>query len=82
MTELLDGAVEVRDGGAAVPAALRFDGGWREVLEVAARWRVETDWWRTPVRREYVRCLLSGGECVDVYRDLDSGGWFRVRRYD
>jgi len=63
-------------------AALRFDGGWREVLEVAARWRVETDWWRTPVRREYVRCLLSGGECVDVYRDLDSGGWFRVRRYD
>ena len=81
MTELLAGEAEVRvsDG---VPVAVRTAAGWRDVAEVAVRWRVETDWWRSAVRRDYVRCLLSDGECVDLYRDLDTGDWHWVRRYD
>ena len=82
MTELLGGAVEVRVGCQAAPTALRFDGSWRELVDIALTWRVETDWWRAPVRRDYVRCLLSGGECVDIYRDLEDGTWYWTRRYD
>jgi hypothetical protein len=82
MTELLDGAVEVRVSDQGMPQGLRSGGGWVGVDEVALVWRVETDWWRAPVRRDYVRCLLADGECVDIYRDLLSGAWFWSRRYD
>ena len=83
MTELLDGRVEVR-GDATAPTALRTESGWRRVERVAARWVVDTDWWRRPLRREYLRCLLSGGECCEIYRDLDGGAaeWSWSRRYD
>lgn len=82
MTELLDGTVEVRASSNGAPVAVRAAGRWVEVEAVALTWRVETDWWRTPVARDYVRCLLAGGECVDVYRDLQTGEWFWSRRYD
>jgi hypothetical protein len=81
MTELLEGELEVRHAETS-PMALRTTSGWREVAEVANRWRVETDWWRLPLRRDYFRCLLADGECVDVYLDLDSGCWHWSRRLD
>ena len=82
MTELLAGEVEVRVSAQGLPTALRTRSGWREVTDVALTWRVETDWWRDVVRRDYVRCLLSDGECVDVYQDLETGAWHWVRRHD
>jgi hypothetical protein len=82
VTELLDGALEVRLAANGLPAALRTPSGWRDVMEVALTWRVETDWWRAAVRRDYVRCLLAGDECVDVFLDLETGAWFWSRRYD
>lgn len=81
MTELLQGELEVRLAGGS-PVALRTRGGWREVAGVASRWRVETDWWRHAIRRDYVRCLLSDGECVDVYMDLGTSIWHWSRRHD
>ncbi len=84
MTELLEGTAEVRGEGRepGVPATVRTEAGWRRIERVATRWVVETDWWRRPVRREYVRCLLAGGECCELYRELDTDGWFWSRRYD
>lgn len=82
MTELLTGTAEVRADAGGSPSAVRVDGVWRAVREVALTWRVETDWWRTPVRRDYVRCLLSQDACVDLYRDLETGVWHWERRYD
>jgi hypothetical protein len=82
MTELLDGAAEVRTNAQGLPVALRTRTGWRRVIELALTWRVETDWWRMPIGRDYMRCLLADGECVDVYRDLHDGTWHWTRRYD
>ena len=101
MTELLSGPAEVRVDAAGELRAVRLAGGWRAVSRVANRWVVETDWWRTPVRRHYVRLLLDsrgGGrratgpgaaarrepadECVELYRDLETGDWHWSRRYD
>jgi len=82
VTELLTGDAEVRVSAQGLPSALRTRIGWREVTEVALSWRVETDWWRGSVRRDYVRCLLSDGECFDVYRDLETDAWHWVRRHD
>lgn len=82
MTELLDGAVEVRGDDPSTPAALRTAAGWRRIERVVNRWVVDTDWWRRPVRREYLRCLLEDGECCEIHRDLQEGGWTWSRRYD
>ncbi len=82
MTELLEGALEVRQDDAGAPSALRTAAGWRDVVEVASRWRVEADWWRLPVRRDYFRCLLADGECADVYLDLAAAAWHWSRRHD
>jgi hypothetical protein len=83
VTELLDAAeAEVRTGPDGGPAAVRTGGGWREVTRTVNRWVVETDWWRVPVRREYRRCLVAGGDCLELSRELDSSRWSVVRRYD
>ena len=82
VTELIEGAVEVRGGDQDTPAALRTEMGWRRIERVVTRWMVETDWWRQPVRREYLRCLLAGGECCELFHDLEGGGWCWSRRYD
>jgi hypothetical protein len=82
MTELLEGTIEVRTSADGRPVAIRNGQVWGRVAEVVNTWRVETDWWRIPVGRDYVRCLLNDGECVDLYRDLETGEWHRERRYD
>lgn len=82
MTELLDGVVEVWTGPDGVPVEIRAGARRVAVIEVVAAWRVETDWWRAPVRRDHVRCLLADGECVDLHHDLETGVWRRGRRYD
>lgn len=82
MTELLAGDVEVRTGESGVPTELRTAAGWRLVREIVNHWRVETDWWRVPLDRDYLRCLLDGGECVEIFRDAAAGSWHWSRRYD
>ena len=81
MTELLEGEVEVRMAQER-PVAVLTPAGWRDIQEIVLTWRVETDWWRAPARRDYLRCLLRGGDCVELYRDLDDGSWHWGRRYD
>jgi len=101
MTELLDGIADVRFGASGAIRAVRLAGGWSTINRVANQWLVETDWWRTLVRRHYVRLLLAGrgggrratgsgtadrreaaDECVELYRDLETGEWHWSRRYD
>lgn len=89
MTELLETPVEVRCADAGGVVAVRAPGGaWRTVERTLNRWRVETDWWREPVAREYHRCLLTpdrpagAGECVELHHDLVAGRWMLSRRYD
>lgn len=82
MTELFDLPVEVRLGGEGRVEAVRMPEGWRVVERTANRWLVDIDWWRRPVRRDYRRCVLRGGDCVELYRDLETDAWHLARRYD
>jgi len=83
VTELLDARTDVRVAADGSPTAVRTGaGGWRAVTGTVNRWIVETDWWRAPVRREYRRCLVAGGECLELCRELDTVRWWVVRRYD
>ena len=83
MTELLATAVQVRyDPEGALLAVRLPPSGWRAVERTLCRWVVETDWWATAAHRDYRRCLLAGGDCVELYCDLATGEWTVARRYD
>ncbi len=82
MTELFDLPVEVRLDAEAEVEAVRMPEGWRVVARTTNSWMVDTGWWRQRVRREYRRCLLRSGDCIELYQDLETGAWHLARRYD
>jgi len=53
MTELLAPArpVRVRVDADGVPTHLESAAGWQPVTRVLNRWRIDCDWWRSPVSR-------------------------------
>ena len=68
--------VRLADG---LPHEVRTDGKtWRRVVAVTELWEVETAWWSDrQKRRRYLRLAIAGGGSVTVYRDLQTGGWYR-----
>ena len=99
MTELLTASVRVATSPDGAPLWVRLPdgGGRRRVERVLAHWRVETDWWAaSPLRRDCWRCLLVGGDCVELACDgppvavlpgslpepPPAPVWHLLRRYD
>src|SRR5258708_4618809 len=72
-------AVETRDAG---PVRLRVDRRNLRVERVLSGWRLETDWWRAPLSREYWKLWLSGDLVCEVYQDRLDGQWKLTRWYD
>jgi hypothetical protein len=65
---------------AGQPAAVLLDGGWLRVVAVADEWRVEEEWWRTPIRRRYLVVALEDGRALTLFEDLgnlDDPRWYR-----
>lgn len=55
--------------------------GRRTAVEVCNRWRVEEDWWRAPIARDYYKVV--GPEWLAlVYLDRIEGTWHLERLYD
>jgi hypothetical protein len=46
------------------------------------RWRIDVDWWRGRVWREYFKLVTRTGLLVEVYHDLVGGQWYVQRLYD
>ncbi|MDP9326042.1 MAG: hypothetical protein M3O87_05845 [Candidatus Dormibacteraeota bacterium] len=77
------------------PRWLRLGARRHRVERVFARWRVESDWWRSPVSREYWKLALDGGAgatwseddeapglVCEVFEDRLSQAWWLSRLYD
>ena len=62
-----------RDGA---PAVLIERGHRRQVAAVQDSWRIDDEWWRTPISRRYYRVVLDDGSLYTVYEDLAAGGWW------
>jgi hypothetical protein len=71
--------VETTEG---VPARVRVESREHEVERVLARWRLEADWWRAPLSREYWKLWLRDGLVCEVYQDRLGGQWRITRWYD
>jgi hypothetical protein len=46
------------------------------------RWRVEADWWKEGVSRDYVTLRTADGLVCDVYGDRRLGTWWLQRVMD
>ena len=69
---------ELDDDGRLV--AIRWNGR-RTPVEVCNRWRVEEDWWRTPIARDYFKVV--GRDWLDlIYLDRVDDTWHLERLYD
>ncbi|KPK02163.1 MAG: hypothetical protein AMS20_12440 [Gemmatimonas sp. SG8_28] len=55
------------------PSAPLSAGRVADILEV---WRIDDEWWRTPITRRYVDVVLEGGAHVVLFEDLHTGAWF------
>ena len=85
MTRLLESPLPAHvEVTAGIPVQVTTGGDRRGVQRVCARWRVEGDWWRQPVSREYWKLELDGAEALlcDLYRDQLTGEWWLSRLYD
>ena len=68
----------VESAGGAPRRVKTDDRRWRPVEQVVDRWEVDTEWWTSgPVNRSYWQLALTDGGLLTVYRDLDTGQWFR-----
>ena len=69
---------ELDIGGRLV--AIRWNGR-REAVEVCNRWRIEEEWWRGRIARDYFKVV--GREWLAlVYLDRVDGTWHLERLYD
>ncbi|MGH9259293.1 MAG: hypothetical protein ACRD08_05230, partial [Acidimicrobiales bacterium] len=39
-------------------------------------WRIDDEWWRSPIARRYVEVMLDGGGRVVLYEDVITGEWW------
>ena len=51
----------------------------RTVETVRERWRIDDEWWRQPISREYRAVVLDDGRNVTLYHDLLDGLWYVQR---
>lgn len=74
--------IEVQADVLGTPLQLVWKGQSHIVERVARRWRVDVDWWRGRVWREYFKLTTQTGLLVVIYRDFIGDGWYLQRLYD
>jgi len=50
--------------------------GQMPVEEIRELWRIDDEWWRSPIIRCYADVVLAGGKRVILYQDLVTGDWW------
>ncbi len=82
MTRLLHAhpAIEPELDAGGTLVAIRW-AGRREPVEVCNRWRVDENWWREPIARDYFKVVGTRWLAL-IYYDRVSRSWHLERLYD
>ncbi len=48
----------------------------RRIEVVRERWRIDDEWWREPISREYLAVILDDGRVLTLYQDLSDRRWY------
>jgi hypothetical protein len=46
------------------------------VEAIRERWRIDDEWWRQAISREYRTVVLNDGRVVTLFHDLIEGAWY------
>lgn len=68
--------IQVRTDGDGLPVELHRRGKRFRVVAVRECWRIDDEWWRNPISREYFALILEDGRPIVLFRDLVAGGWY------
>jgi hypothetical protein len=83
MTRLwLVGSIITMTEHAELPAHFVWQGRVHRIQHIARRWRVDLEWWRLRIWRDYFRVTTDTGLLVVLYHDLQTGAWYVQRLYD
>ena len=84
MTRFLGGGklVDTTANGEGIPHTFFWDGDHHPVQSIADRWRVDVEWWRWRIWREYFKVTTETGLLVTIYHDLLRDQWYLQRVYD
>ena len=74
--------IEVQADAMGTPQQFTWRRQAHPVERVARRWRVDVDWWRGRVWREYFKVTTQTGLLVVIYRDFIGDTWYLPRLYD
>lgn len=61
------------------PTAVEWRGRQRRVVRILNVWRVDDEWWRNEVRRQYFELLLEGDVRLTIFEDCLTGHWYHQR---
>ena len=68
--------VSVTTDPAGLPQRVQREDGELPVEEIRELWRIDDEWWRSPIIRCYADVVLAGGKRVILYQDLVTGDWW------
>jgi hypothetical protein len=70
-------AVRVEEDPSGLPIAIKI-ARRQLVTAIEDRWRIDDEWWRSePVARLYFVVFFASGRRLIVFKDLNSGQWYR-----
>jgi hypothetical protein len=72
-------AIEAAKDG--TPAAIVWQGRYRNVTAIHDAWRIDDEWWRDEIMRHYFTVEVEGGRRLTVFHDLVADTWF-IQTYE
>jgi hypothetical protein len=68
--------VLVDEAGAPIGVVIGRTQRIKRVAAIRERWRIDDEWWRRPLSREYASVVLEDGRTLTLYFDRIEGGWW------
>lgn len=59
-----------------LPRAVLVGSAWLRVEAIGDVWRIDDEWWRESISREYLAVVLDDGRVLTLYHDLSDGLWY------
>ncbi len=69
--------IEVLTNGLGEPAEVVRNGKRSQVAAIPSSWRIDDEWWRERISRQYFQVELEDGLVMTVFNDLVSDKWYQ-----
>jgi hypothetical protein len=71
--------VRILTNDSGQPATLTRNGKQSQIAAILNSWRIDDEWWREEISRQYFQVELQNGPVITVFRDLITGKWYEQR---